>query len=104
MQAPGFALAVGSSCRLGLPNFAVPLFPVRAVLNAASSAICHGRPAAFRAAVAPAAPGAVFAWDFGDPAAGAANAAAGLSARPQYATAGIWSRYRGAPSRPANCW
>ena len=90
VQAQGPALATGSRCRSGLPNFAaVP--PVRLVLDAASTTACLGQgPAAFSAAVVPAAPGAVFTWDFGDPTAGPANAAVGSTASHTYAAAGTY--------------
>ncbi|MGI4762869.1 MAG: gliding motility-associated C-terminal domain-containing protein [Janthinobacterium lividum] len=89
LQGQGLALATGSRCQSGLPNF-VALPPVRLVLNAASTAGCLGQPAVFSAAVVPAVPNAVFTWDFGDPAAGVANAAVGSAARHTYAAAGTY--------------
>lgn len=89
LQAQGVALAAGSRCGLGLPNFALVPTP-HAVLRAASSTICLGSPATLGAGVAPADPGAGYTWDFGDPAAGAANVATGSSATHQYAAVGTY--------------
>jgi hypothetical protein len=93
VQAQGVALAPGSRRGLGLPNFVtVPTAPtLRLVLSAASTSLCLGQvPATFSAAVVPAGAGAVFTWDFGEPAAGAANGAVGNTASHTYAAAGTY--------------
>ena len=92
LQAQGVPLAPGSS-GLGLPNFpVVPTAPnLRLVLRVANPTLCLGQgPAAFSATVVPAGTNAAFTWDFGDPAAGAANAAVGGTASHTYAAAGTY--------------
>lgn len=89
LQAQGLPLVPGTRAQSGLPNFpdAVPV--VRLVLNTADRESCVGAPAAFDAMLLPAAAGAIFTWDFGDPAAGAANVAVGVTTH--YATAGTYT-------------
>jgi gliding motility-associated-like protein len=93
LQARGVALAPGTTSGLGLPNFAVvPTAPIlRLSLRVASPNLCLGQgPAAFNAAVTPAGTNASFTWDFGDPAAGAANVATGSAASHTYAAVGTY--------------
>jgi gliding motility-associated-like protein len=93
LQAQGQPLAPGTTSGLGLPNFpVVPTAPnLRLALRVASPNLCLGQgPAAFSAAVTPVGANAVFTWNFGDPAAGAANAATGSAASHTYAAAGSY--------------
>ncbi|MBJ6109863.1 gliding motility-associated C-terminal domain-containing protein [Hymenobacter sp. BT523] len=86
-QPAAVPLGTGAS-RLGLPNF--PNAWARPGLNLTGpAASCNGQWATFQASSALA--GATFAWDFGDPASGAANAAQGPQAQHRYTRPGIYT-------------
>ncbi len=72
---------------LGLPNLPNALAQ-RPVQLLASAAVCDGQLVDFRAQSGPA--GAVFAWDFGEPAAGPANRAQGRAVQHRYAGSGTY--------------
>ena len=84
-------LASNDFARVGLPNFAGGVGPIRVVLNAAVSESCAGTAVTFSAGLLPAAPGIVFTWNFGDPAAGQSNAATGPGVSHVYAQAGTYT-------------
>jgi len=93
VQAQGVPLAPGTTSGLGLPNFAVvPTAPaLRLSLRVASPNLCLGQgPAICSATLTPAGTNAVLTWNFGDPAAGAANAAVGNTASHTYVAAGSY--------------
>ena len=79
---------------LGLPNGPVrPPVPTQtlATFGLERSVVCRGETVAFTASVYPLNPGAVVTWDFGDPAAGAANTAVGVGVQHRYANAGTYA-------------
>lgn len=82
----------GATCQYGLPN-APSSFPPAppALAIAAVGTSCAGTSVVLSVALAPAPANAVFTWNFGDPAAGAANAATGASAGHAYASAGTYT-------------
>ncbi|MGI4886763.1 MAG: gliding motility-associated C-terminal domain-containing protein [Janthinobacterium lividum] len=90
-QPQGIYLGYFSS--LGLPNFPnqapIPVLPGLSIASPRAS--CAGAPVAFSATLAPAVANAVIAWNFGDPTAGAANAATGASVSHAYASAGTYT-------------
>jgi len=89
---PGFGL--GHNPLLGLPNVQVrPPVPgeVLATFGLTRTEVCQGEVVAFAASVYPLIPDAVVTWNFGEPAAGAANNATGRTVSHRYASAGTYT-------------
>jgi gliding motility-associated-like protein len=82
----------GKTARTGLPNFYAvrPIEPINYTASLTANSGCAGTAISFAGAVQPAVSGAVATWNFGDPASGGANVAAGLSPTHTYATAGTY--------------
>ncbi|OUJ67712.1 T9SS type B sorting domain-containing protein [Hymenobacter crusticola] len=89
---PGFSYAHNS--RMGLPNVLVrPPVPgeLLATFGLVRTEVCLGETVAFAASLYPQVPDAVVTWDFGEPAAGAANTATGRAVPHRYATSGTYT-------------
>lgn len=89
---PGFS--PGHNNLLGLPNVVVrPPVPGQVLVNFGlpRSERCLGEAAAFTASIYPLIPDAVVTWDFGEPAAGAANTATGRTVTHRYARPGTYA-------------
>jgi gliding motility-associated-like protein len=82
----------GKTARTGLPNFYAvrPVGPINYTASFTSNAGCAGSAVSFAGVLTPAASGAVATWNFGDPAAGAANVASGLTPTHTYTSAGTY--------------
>lgn len=92
-QPAKFSTPPGMNAWLGLPTVLVtpPVSPTPLVsFGVVGTQVCVGELSTFTAAVYPAMPSASVSWEFGEPAAGPANTAMGLSAQHQYAQAGTY--------------
>jgi len=92
-QSAKYVIPLGSNAWLGLPTVlvtppasAAPLISFGVV----GTQVCVGEPSAFTAALYPAMPSATVNWEFGEPTAGSANTAVGLTAQHQYRAAGTY--------------
>lgn len=86
-------IPAGQNAYLGLPTVLVtpPVSPTPLVsFGVVNTQVCVGEVSAFTAGIYPAMPAATISWEFGEPAAGAANTAVGTSVQHQYATAGTY--------------
>ncbi|MBO0358459.1 gliding motility-associated C-terminal domain-containing protein [Hymenobacter sp. BT186] len=84
----------GHNSQLGLPNVLVrPPVPGQLLVNFGllRSELCLGQAAVFTASIYPEIPDAIVTWNFGEPAAGPANTAAGYTATHQYAAVGTYT-------------
>ncbi|MGI4875693.1 MAG: gliding motility-associated C-terminal domain-containing protein [Janthinobacterium lividum] len=75
---------------LGLPNILVRP-PNQPFFTVSNTDACLGETTYFTASIYPAVSGSSVSWNFGEPAAGAANTATGLTATHRYASAGTYT-------------
>jgi gliding motility-associated-like protein len=82
----------GKTARTGLPNFYAirPVAPINYTASFTSNSGCASAASTFVGAVQPAISNAIATWNFGDPAAGAANVASGFTPTHTYAAAGTY--------------